>query len=171
MAAPQTSTPAHATVKAAAITSAKSHKEIFGCAEPPFASNETCAPTARTLPGTRRRPRHHRPRHAPRCRGHFLMGTPGVLGPGMALSKHRQLSADWSVKLARPLTLKDGTTLVTLEDARRLVLAHLVAEVEDHELSNAMRLLLRAAERGSPAARKAANDQVATVLRWRAVYR
>ena len=88
----------------------------------------------------------------------------------MALSKHRQLSADWSVKLEQPLTLKDGTKLVTLEDARRLVLAHLVAEVEDHEMSNAMRLLLRAAERGSPAARKAAAEQVATVLKRRALY-
>jgi hypothetical protein len=47
---------------------------------------------------------------------------------------------NWSAKLTRTLTLKDGTKLVTLEDARRVVLAHLTTEVEAHALSNAMRL-------------------------------
>ena len=32
---------------------------------------------------------------------------------------------DWSAKLTRTLTLKNGDTLVTLEDARRVVLAQM----------------------------------------------
>ena len=55
--------------------------------------------------------------------------------------------------------------LVTLEDARRVLLAHLVTKIEDHALGNAMRLLLIAAETGTCAARRAATDEVATVLR------
>jgi hypothetical protein len=82
-----------------------------------------------------------------------------------------QVPVNWSASLTRSLTLKNGDTLVTLEDARRLVLAHLVTEVEDHALSNAMRLLLIAAETGAYADRKAATDQVAIVLRWRNVLR
>jgi hypothetical protein len=75
---------------------------------------------------------------------------------------------DWSVKLTRSLTLKTGDKLVTLADARRVVLAHLTTEVEDLALTHAMRLLWTAAETGSFAHRKAATDQVAIVLRRRA---
>ena len=82
----------------------------------------------------------------------------------------RERAGNWSAKLTRPLTLKDGTKLLTLEDARSVLLAHIVTEVEEHALSNAMRLLLIAAETGTSAARKAATDQVATVLMTRAVY-
>ena len=77
--------------------------------------------------------------------------------------------ADWSVKLTRPLTLKNGDKLVTLADARRVVLAHLTTEVENHELIHAMRLLLTAAETGSFAHRTAATNQVAMMLRRCAV--
>ena len=82
----------------------------------------------------------------------------------MAISKPRLGSADWSVKLTRGLPLKNGDTLVTLADARRLVLAHLMTEVDDSALSNALRLLLAAAETGTLADRKAATDQVELVL-------
>ena len=86
----------------------------------------------------------------------------------MAVSKPRQGSADWSVKLTRGLPLKNGDTLVTLADARRVVLAHLLTEVDDSTLTHAMRLLLTAAETGTLADRKAATDQVGLVLRQRA---
>jgi hypothetical protein len=84
--------------------------------------------------------------------------------PGMTLSKPRQRSANWSAKLTQSLTLKDGNKLVTLEDARRVVLAHLVTEIEYFDLTRAMELLLTAAETGSVADRKAATDHVVTVL-------
>jgi hypothetical protein len=88
----------------------------------------------------------------------------------MVVSKPRQGSADWSVKLTQLLPLKNGDTLVTLADARRVVLAHLMTEVEDSALAHAMRLLLAAAETGTLADRKAATDQVGLVLRWRGIY-
>jgi hypothetical protein len=68
------------------------------------------------------------------------------------------------------LTLRNGKKLVTLEDVRRVLLTHLVMEVEHHALGNAMRLLLIAAETGISADRKAATDQVALVLRSRAAH-
>jgi hypothetical protein len=88
----------------------------------------------------------------------------------MAISKPRQGSADWSIQLTRRLTLKSGDTLQTLSDARRVVLPHLTSEVKDFALTEAMRLLLTAAETGTFADRNAATVQVATVLRWRGVY-
>ena len=57
-----------------------------------------------------------------------------------------------------------------LEDARRVVLAEMMIEVEDHALSSAIRLLLKAAQTGSSADREAATEQVENVIRWRAVY-
>ena len=83
----------------------------------------------------------------------------------MVASTPRRRAGNWSAKLTRPLILKDGTKLVTLEHARRVLLAHLVAEVEDHESGSALRLLLIAAETGTLAARRAATDEVANVLR------
>ena len=78
---------------------------------------------------------------------------------------------DWSsAKLTRPLTLKDGTKLVTLEDARRVVLAQMGIEMEDWALTHALMQLLAAAHTGSYADRKTATDQVATALRARALY-
>jgi hypothetical protein len=76
----------------------------------------------------------------------------------------RTWPVNWSAKLSRTLTLKDGTKLVTLDVARREVLAYLVTEVENFELTRSMQLLLAAAETGRSADRKAATDQVAIVL-------
>jgi hypothetical protein len=77
---------------------------------------------------------------------------------------------NWSAKLTQSLTLTNGEKLVTLEDARRVVLAYLTTEVEHFDLANAMRFLLIAAETGRVADRKAATEQVAIVLRERGVY-
>ena len=88
----------------------------------------------------------------------------------MVGSKPGQRQADWSAKLTRSLTLKKGNALVTLADARRVVLAHMATDVEDFALIHALRLLLVAADTGSLADRKAATEQVAIVLRARAVY-
>ena len=67
---------------------------------------------------------------------------------------------DWSVKLTRSLTLKDGTKLVTLADARDVLRQYLSTKVEDGALGQALRLLLIAAKTGSLANREAATDQV-----------
>jgi hypothetical protein len=67
------------------------------------------------------------------------------------------------------LTLESGDKLVTLADARRVVLEHLGSEVEDLELSHAMRLLLAADLTRRSADRKAATDQVAPALKVRPV--
>jgi hypothetical protein len=77
---------------------------------------------------------------------------------------------DWSAKLTRSLTLKDGAKLVTLADARAVLLKYLTTEIEDPAVGQTIGLLLAAAKTGSFADRKAATDQVASVLRWRAVY-
>jgi hypothetical protein len=77
---------------------------------------------------------------------------------------------DWSAKLTRPLTLKDGTKLVTLEDARRVVLAEMMIEMQDWALSHALLQLLAAAHTRSYADRKVATHKVAIALRARAVY-
>jgi hypothetical protein len=72
----------------------------------------------------------------------------------------RTWPVNWSAKLTRRLTLQNGKKLVTLDDARREVLAHMVTEVEDFDLTRAMQLLLAAAETGSAADRKAATNQL-----------
>jgi hypothetical protein len=74
---------------------------------------------------------------------------------------------DWSAQLTHPLTLKGGTKLVTLADARDVLRQYLSPEVEDGALGHALRLLLTAAKTGSLANREAATDQVESVLRWR----
>jgi hypothetical protein len=75
--------------------------------------------------------------------------------------------SDWSVKLTRSLTLRDGTELITLADARAAMRKYLAPEVEDGALGRALSLLLTAAKAGSLANREAATDQVESVLRWR----
>jgi hypothetical protein len=45
----------------------------------------------------------------------------------------RTWPVNWSAKLTRRLTLQNGKKLVTLDDARREVLAHMVTEVDDFE--------------------------------------
>jgi hypothetical protein len=85
------------------------------------------------------------------------------MGPVLPRKRH----AGWSGKLARSLTLKDGTEMVTLADARDVLRNHLATEVENIELGQTLRLLLAAAKTGSVADRRAATDQVEIVLRWR----
>jgi hypothetical protein len=59
----------------------------------------------------------------------------------MVASQLRKRAGKWSAKLTRPLTLESGKKLITLDDARREVLAHMVTEVEDFEFTRAMKLL------------------------------
>jgi hypothetical protein len=87
----------------------------------------------------------------------------------MAGSLKRQRRAGWSAKLTRSVALTNADKLVTLADARRVVLDRLTIEVEDFELTQAMRLLLTAADTGRFADRDAATNQVGIVLRWRGI--
>ena len=88
----------------------------------------------------------------------------------MPASKLRRRSANWSTKLTRSLTLKSGDKLVTLADARRVVLAQLTIEIADFELTHTMRLLLAAAETGRSMDREDATKQVEIVLRGRTIH-
>jgi hypothetical protein len=56
---------------------------------------------------------HHPP--ADLVEGHHRQGRLAAL---MAANRAKQRRTDWSAKLTRSLTLKDGTKLVTLDDAR-----------------------------------------------------
>jgi hypothetical protein len=76
----------------------------------------------------------------------------------------------WSAKLTRSLTLKDGAKLVTLADARVVMIRYFETVIESRAVALAIERPLKAAETGSFADRKAATDQVAIVLRARAVY-
>jgi hypothetical protein len=73
-------------------------------------------------------------------------------------------------KLTRSLTLKDGTKLVTLADARAAPIRYFESVTSSRGVALAIELLLAAAESGTFADRKAATDQLAIVLRARAVY-
>jgi hypothetical protein len=83
------------------------------------------------------------------------------------------LPVRWSAELTESLTLKDGTKLVTLADARGCLI-RLRAVTFPRGLSRgtdrAIELLMKAAETAAFADRKAATDQVALVLRWRGLY-
>ena len=72
---------------------------------------------------------------------------------------------DWNQPLTRTLVLKSGQRLTTLHDAADLFTRPFGSIWRDAPLANAIRLLFRAAETGSPENRKAATDQVALVLR------
>jgi hypothetical protein len=79
----------------------------------------------------------------------------------------------WSAKLTQSLTLKDGTELVTLADARACLSRFRSTVTTSPGVARgtdrAMKLVVKAAETGAYADRKAATDQVAIVLRWRAI--
>jgi hypothetical protein len=79
------------------------------------------------------------------------------------LKKSRR--TDYQRKLARPLTLADGTKLATLRDAANGLLdaANVRSGVPDY----AIRLLLTAAETGKRADIVAATDAVERVMRGR----
>ena len=73
--------------------------------------------------------------------------------------------ANYQRKLARPLTLADGTTLVTLRDAANVLLD--AANARSGGLDNAIRLLSLAAETRMRADVTAATDAIERVLRDR----
>jgi hypothetical protein len=76
----------------------------------------------------------------------------------------------WTAQLTRSLTLKSGQKLVTLSDARDCLIEHFETVVESATLARALQSLFKAAETGSFPDRKAATDQIAVVLKSRAVY-
>ena len=76
----------------------------------------------------------------------------------------------WSGKLTRSLSLITGHKLVTLADARACVIQYFATATESRAVAFSIELLLKAAETGRFADRKAATDQVAIVLRARGVY-
>ncbi len=84
--------------------------------------------------------------------------------------RSRKKRPDWSAKLTRSLTLKDGTKLVTLGDARAALLRYFESVTSSRAVAHAIELLLAAAESRTFEDRKAATDQLAIVLRARAVY-
>ena len=77
----------------------------------------------------------------------------------------KALRTNYQRKLARPLTLADGSQLVTLRDAANVLLD--VANARSGGLDNAIRLLLMAAETRKGADIAAATDAVERVLRDR----
>ena len=77
----------------------------------------------------------------------------------------KSLRTNYQRKLARPLTLADGTQLVTLRDAANGLLD--AANVRSGGLDNAVRLLSLAAETRMRADIVAATDAVERVLRAR----
>jgi len=77
----------------------------------------------------------------------------------------KTLRTNYQCKLARPLTLADGTKLVTLRDAANVLLD--AANVRSGGLDNAIRLLSTAAETRKGADIAAATDAVERVLRAR----
>ena len=74
----------------------------------------------------------------------------------------KSLRTNYKRKLARPLTLADGTKLVTLRDAANGLLD--AANVRSGGLDNAIRLLLTAAETGKRADIAAATAAIERVL-------
>lgn len=99
--------------------------------------------------------------------GSEKLGTAIRRGPVISPEAIRRFMPDWSASLTRSLTLKDGSKLVTLSDARGCLLAYFSTTTKDEALAHAIELLLKAAEKGSFRNRKVATDQVATVLAGR----
>ena len=77
----------------------------------------------------------------------------------------KSLRTNYQRKLARPLTLADGTKLVTLREAANVLLD--AANARSGGLDNAIRLLLMAAETRKRADVTAATDAIERVLRAR----
>jgi hypothetical protein len=71
----------------------------------------------------------------------------------------------WATKLTRSLPMRDGTELITIGDARNLVLEKLSSEAENsREWHTAARCLLDAANSGSTGSIKRATKQVQLAL-------
>jgi hypothetical protein len=66
--------------------------------------------------------------------------------------------------------MKNGDKIVSLADARAIVIRHFRPMTEGRSVALAIEGLLKAAETGAFADRKAATDQVVIVLRARAIY-
>jgi len=73
---------------------------------------------------------------------------------------------DWNQPLSRVLILKTGERLRTLHDAAELFTRRFGSVTKSAPLEHAIGLMLRAAETGTRADRKAATDQVALVSRF-----
>jgi hypothetical protein len=71
----------------------------------------------------------------------------------------------WGKKLARPLALKDGTVIKTLNGARAVILKRFEGVIHSEALAHAGQLLLKAAETGDKADIEAATVQLERVLR------
>jgi hypothetical protein len=68
-------------------------------------------------------------------------------------------------KLTRPLALEDGTTLVTLLDAAKIIETAFVGVLKDAALEHAIELLMQAAKSGKRKDVAAATRQMEIVLR------
>ena len=78
---------------------------------------------------------------------------------------------DWTRPLTRTLILKTGERLRTLHDAAELITRRFGSVTKSAPLEDAIGLLLRAAETGTEADRKAATDQMAVALRFHMMLR
>ena len=81
------------------------------------------------------------------------------------------MTVDWNRPLTRVLILKTDERLRTLHDAADLITRRFGTMTRSAPLEHAIGLLLRAAETGTRADRKAATDQVAVVLRFNMMLR
>ena len=81
------------------------------------------------------------------------------------------MTVDWNRPLTRVLILKTGERLRTLHDAAERITRRFSSVAKSAPLEHAIGLLLRAAETGTQADRKAATDQVAHVLRFNMMLR
>jgi len=80
----------------------------------------------------------------------------------------RDRPANFQRNLARPITLRDGTQLKSLHDARTVLIATCNrVNAKFPALDRAIQLLLTAASTGTGADIKAATDQLEIVLRGR----
>jgi hypothetical protein len=70
----------------------------------------------------------------------------------------------WNDKLSRPLALKDGKRLLTLKDARSVLLDYFANVIHSEPLAYAGGLLIKAAETGDRADIEAATDQIERAL-------
>ena len=86
----------------------------------------------------------------------------------LTTKRAKKRPAEWSARLTRSLTIKDGTKLVTLADAREILIKYFETMAQGASVAHAMERVLIAAETGTFADRKAATDQVAIVLKLRA---
>jgi hypothetical protein len=84
-----------------------------------------------------------------------------------------RVKANWTRELTKPITLIDGTELITLGDASKFVLERLsgLSGLRSQSLTHVVELLVIAAQSGTLADRKVATDQVCIVLSSKALIR